>query len=65
MYEIDEQQLRTWWEVFNPFMGSGITSIVARALGSKYIGFYSDGHAIADVYTYSTRPDGARIILNN
>lgn len=39
MYEIDEQQLRKWWEVFNPFMGSGITAIVARALGRKYIGF--------------------------
>ena len=39
MYEIDEQQLRKWWEVFNPFMGSGITAIVYRALGSKYIGF--------------------------
>lgn len=46
MYEIDEQQLRKWWEVFNPFMGSGITfmgsgitAIVASALGSKYIGF--------------------------
>ena len=39
MYEIDEQQLRKWWEVFNLFMGSGITAIVARALGLKYIGF--------------------------
>lgn len=65
MYEIDEQQLRQWWDVFNPFIGSGITSIVARALGRKYIGFYSDGQAIADGYTDSTRPDGARIVLNN
>ena len=39
MYEIDYQQLRQWWEVFNPFMGSGITAIVSRALGLKYIGF--------------------------
>lgn len=39
MYEIDEQQLRKWWEVFNPFMGSGIMAIVASALGLKYIGF--------------------------
>ena len=39
MYEIDEQQLRKWWEVFNQFMGSGITAIVASALGHKYIGF--------------------------
>ena len=30
-----------------------------------YIGFYSDGQAIADGYTDSTRPDGARIVLNN
>lgn len=65
MYEIDEQQLRKWWEVFNSFMGSGITAIVARALGRKYIGFYSDVQAIADGYTYVTRPDGARIVLNN
>lgn len=65
MYEIDEQQLRKLCEVFNPFMGSGITAIVARALGRKYIGFYSDGQDIADGYTDSTRPDGARIVLNN
>ena len=39
MYEIDEQQLRKWWEVFNPFMGSVIMAIVASALGRKYIGF--------------------------
>ena len=39
MYEIDEQQLRKWWEVFNPFMGSCIMAIVASALGRKYIGF--------------------------
>lgn len=65
MYEIDEQQLMKWCEVFNPFIGSGITTIVASALGRKYIGFYSDGQAIADGYTDSTRPDGARIILNN
>ena len=39
MYEIDEQQLSKWLDVFNPFMGSGITAIVARALGRKYIGF--------------------------
>ena len=30
-----------------------------------YIGFYSDGQAIADGYTDATRPDGARIVLNN
>lgn len=30
-----------------------------------YIGFYSDGQTIADGYTDSTRPDGARIVLNN
>ena len=39
MYEIDYQQLRQWWDVFNPFMGSGIMAIVASALGRKYIGF--------------------------
>lgn len=65
MYEIDEQQLRQWWDVFKQFIVSCITSIVARALGRKYIGFYSDGQAIADGYTDSTRPDGARIVLNN
>lgn len=30
-----------------------------------YIGYYSDGQAIADGYTDATRPDGARIVLNN
>ena len=39
MYEIDEQQLRKWWEVFNQFMGSGIMAIVSSALDRKYIGF--------------------------
>ena len=51
----------------NVYMPSGNFSITwdDQLKAYLYIGFYSDGQAIADGYTDSTRPDGARIVLNN
>ena len=51
----------------NVYMPSGNFSITwdDKLKAYLYIGFYSDGQAIADGYTDSTRPDGARIVLNN
>ena len=51
----------------NVYMPSGNFSITwdDQLKAYIYIGFYSDGQAIADGYTDSTRPDGARIVLNN
>ena len=51
----------------NAYMPSGNFSITwdDQLKAYLYIGFYSDGQAIADGYTDSTRPDGARIVLNN
>ena len=51
----------------NVYMPSGNFSITwdDQLKSYLYIGFYSDGQAIADGYTDSTRPDGARIVLNN
>ena len=51
----------------NVYMPSGNFSITwdEQLKAYLYIGFYSDGQAIADGYTDSTRPDGARIVLNN
>lgn len=51
----------------NVYMPSGNLSITwdDQLKAYLYIGFYSDGQAIADGYTDSTRPDGARIVLNN
>lgn len=51
----------------NVYMPSGNFSITwdDQLKAYLYIGFYSDGQAIADGYTDATRPDGARIVLNN
>ena len=51
----------------NVYMPSGNLSITwdDQLKAYLYIGFYSDGQAIADGYTDATRPDGARIVLNN
>ena len=51
----------------NVYMPSGNFSITwdDKLKAYLYIGFYSDGQAIADGYTDATRPDGARIVLNN
>ena len=51
----------------NVYMPSGNFSITwdDKLKAYIYIGFYSDGQAIADGYTDATRPDGARIVLNN
>ena len=51
----------------NVYMPSGNFSITwdDQLKAYLYIGFYSDGQAIADGYTDATRPDGARIFLNN
>ena len=51
----------------NVYMPSGNFSITwdDQLKAYLYIGFYSDGQAIADGYTDATRPDGASIVLNN
>ena len=51
----------------NVYMPSGNFSITwdDQLKAYLYIGFYSEGQAIADGYTDATRPDGARIVLNN
>lgn len=51
----------------NVYMPSGNFSITwdDQLKAYLYIGFYSVGQAIADGYTDATRPDGARIVLNN
>lgn len=63
----DPTKLGKGESVSKVYMPSGNFSITwdDQLKAYLYIGFYSDGQAIADGYTDSTRPDGARIILNN
>ena len=63
----DPTKLGKGESVSQVYMPSGNFSITwdDQLKAYLYIGFYSDGQAIADGYTDSTRPDGARIVLNN
>lgn len=63
----DPTKLGKGESVSQVYMPSGNFSITwdEQLKAYLYIGFYSDGQAIADGYTDSTRPDGARIVLNN
>ena len=63
----DPTKLGKGESVSKVYMPSGNFSITwdEQLKAYLYIGFYSDGQAIADGYTDSTRPDGARIVLNN
>ena len=63
----DPTKLGKGESVSKVYMPSGNFSITwdDQLKAYLYIGFYSDGQAIADGYTDSTRPDGARIVLNN
>ena len=63
----DPTKLGKGESVSKVYMPSGNFSITwdDQLKSYLYIGFYSDGQAIADGYTDSTRPDGARIVLNN
>lgn len=63
----DPTKLGKGESVSKVYMPSGNFSITwdDQLKAYLYIGFYSDGQAIADGYTDATRPDGARIVLNN
>lgn len=63
----DPTKLGKGESVSQVYMPSGNFSITwdDQLKAYLYIGFYSDGQAIADGYTDATRPDGARIVLNN
>lgn len=63
----DPTKLGKGESVSQVYMPSGNFSITwdDQLKAYLYIGFYSEGQAIADGYTDATRPDGARIVLNN